>query len=973
MFRTAGVVAIAATLLIAIRAEAQIVLPGTQPGEIVNWPLLTPNECATCHGNYVAGLDYEPFDSWSGSMMANSARDPLFWAAVDIANQDIPGAGEFCIRCHSPRAWLAGRSSVPDGSALLGYPDEPNNDFEGIDCHFCHRMYEGPGGTGLIGNAQYFVDDGTPSQEPPRRGPYQQTFAPHPTAKSDYHGSSEFCGVCHDLRNPLRELLDEAGVSTGREFPEQTTYTEWLQSDFATEGTTCQNCHMVPAEVTPAFACNSFNPPRPFTDPNDDAPVFRHDLVGANTFVPRILKGEFGTALGRGAAYDATIARAIQALQQHSATVEVEVAPEIVAGDSLQFSVRVTNLTGHKLPTGYPEGRRMWLEVTARDALGAPFFVSGGYDDESAILSHDAQLRIYESEHGVHGEGPGFHLVLNDRIFTDTRIPPRGFRPDLDTAPRGRVYEMLPDSTLAHWDDVTYTIPVPVGVQGPVSVSAKLRYQTASREYIEFLRDENVSGPDPKDRNYPNAPSRGEKIHQFWMEYGKSEPVDMVSAGQQVSVITPPPAVSGLTALPRHDAVDLTWNPPSVGVSGVRILRMPWSDYPEFGSASSTMAAPVAPLRYEDAIAAGWVQIYEGLGTSVTDGSFTARAVVEYAAYAYDAAGVHSRLGTGSNARATNYRLGDVGQIGAPTVYDGAIDGVHDLPVFSLAYGSVEGGPGWNPQVDFAPTHNGRRWGVPVPDDRVDFRELLIFSLQYGNPVPSLPVVERRGTALVLQITQEFTGGDGVRLRVQAAEGAASLHALSLSLPASSGWRVDRVMAGDAVEGAHLALPTRFEDHSSADLALLGVAGRIVPGADALVVDLIASPGARPQTLFDAESWIAVDAAGLPLAVQVFDADVPPPAASTALIGLSPNVPNPFNPRTELELVVGRRGLVEVSVYDLAGRRVATLVEAELDAGTHPLVWEGTDHRGRPASSGIYLVRANGHGETVTRRMALVR
>ena len=96
-------------------ASAQTVLPGTQPGDLQNWPLLPPSDCKTCHGGYVAGLDYEPFDTWAGTMMANSARDPLFWAAVDIANQDIPGAGEFCIRCHSPLAWRGGRSSAGGG------------------------------------------------------------------------------------------------------------------------------------------------------------------------------------------------------------------------------------------------------------------------------------------------------------------------------------------------------------------------------------------------------------------------------------------------------------------------------------------------------------------------------------------------------------------------------------------------------------------------------------------------------------------------------------------------------------------------------------------------------------------------------------------------------------------------------------------------------------------------------------------
>jgi hypothetical protein len=47
-----------------------------------------------------------------------SARDPLFRAALAIANQDIEGIGEFCLRCHAPRGWLEGRSRPADGAVL---------------------------------------------------------------------------------------------------------------------------------------------------------------------------------------------------------------------------------------------------------------------------------------------------------------------------------------------------------------------------------------------------------------------------------------------------------------------------------------------------------------------------------------------------------------------------------------------------------------------------------------------------------------------------------------------------------------------------------------------------------------------------------------------------------------------------------------------------------------------------------------
>ena len=70
---------------------------------------------------------------------------------------------------------------------------------------------------------------------------------------------------------------------------------------------------------------------------------------------------------------------ALNLLQNESATVRGDGSPDSVAeGDSLcPVEVRVTNLTGHKLPTGYPEGRRMWLNVQARDGDDVLIWESG--------------------------------------------------------------------------------------------------------------------------------------------------------------------------------------------------------------------------------------------------------------------------------------------------------------------------------------------------------------------------------------------------------------------------------------------------------------------------------------------------------------------------------------------------------------------------------------------------------------------
>jgi hypothetical protein len=226
-------------------------------------------------------------------------------------------------------------------------------------------------------------------------------------------------------------------------------------------------------------------------------------------------------------------------LQNQSASVVLSAPSRISSGIDVNVRVRVVNLTGHKLPTGYPEGRRMWIHLVVTDAFRQTIFESGRYDFGMAQLVEDPWLRRYETVHGRHGAGPGFHLALNDRIFVDTRIPPAGHIPTIETMPVGITYETLPDGTLANWDDAVYIVPIPEGTPSPVSIRASLYYQTGSREYFEFLRDENVSGPDPHDPD-PLAPNRGEKMYAHWEANDRCPPILMKTATRRMEVDGPP-------------------------------------------------------------------------------------------------------------------------------------------------------------------------------------------------------------------------------------------------------------------------------------------------------------------------------------------------------------------------------------------------------------------------------------------------
>ena len=214
-----------------------------------------------------------------------------------------------------------------------------------------------------------------------------------------------------------------------------------------------------------------------------------HSLVGGNTWVPQILQD---TRWRLNGAADAThlgntILQAREMLQK-AATMTVTLQ---ISGSNKIAVVRVTNETGHKLPTGYPEGRRMWLNLKAYDDTNNLVFESGAYNPATGELAGDPALKIYETKPGLSNNlaallnipsGESFHFVLNNTIIKDNRIPPRGFTAQaLNTRglqPVGATY-----APGQYWDDTTYNLPM-----NTKRVVAVLYYQTASKEYIDFLR-----------------------------------------------------------------------------------------------------------------------------------------------------------------------------------------------------------------------------------------------------------------------------------------------------------------------------------------------------------------------------------------------------------------------------------------------------------------------------------------------------
>ncbi len=103
------------------------------------------------------------------------------------------------------------------------------------------------------------------------------------------------------------------------------------------------------------------------------------------------------------------------------------------------------------------------------------------------------------------------------------------------------------------------------------------------------------------------------------------------------------------------------------------------------------------------------------------------------------------------------------------------------------------------------------------------------------------------------------------------------------------------------------------------------------------------------------------------------DDPVEPDSALPELLSLSPVAPNPFNPRAVIRFATTRADQVTVTLHDLRGRRVRSLVNGPLAAGNHTRSWNGADDSGHVLPSGTYLVRVAAGGEVKTTKAQLVR
>ncbi len=653
-----------------VQYDPLVRMPGTQPRPDLT--LEPASNCLGCHAGYAPSV--EAGFSWKGSMMAQSARDPFFWAALTVAAQDSiwalgnPNGTDICLRCHMPKGWLELRSDPTSGAAMSGA------DFDGVQCDFCHRMVDPffqdthagiresndwtgywdetnassspsdaaaemtyqadiqqsnahylfngnkfygpdhrPVQSGYIENTsgQYYI-----SNKQDRRASFADAQGFHPMLYSRYHKSKYYCSTCHDVSNPAlanmafaatmpddgMTVLPTESTTPSEYFHVERTFSEFMLSDYGLPGgspgegpyapdkfetgqpgnaiASCQDCHMPDAVGAGASTAGAIvRPQGSMEHPSSGQPV--HDLTGGNALVPWLLastvpnspnfdstnatllsqgSAKLTMVLDEGLALDpaallAASNRAVWTLKRAASFMGLSYDP--VSGAT---SFQLRNNTGHKLITGYPEGRRMFVNIRLYNGQTLSHEVNP-YDPNAGTLKgldmteapsspplgaaeqHEDAL-VYEGKmaSSLTGQTKSFHFLLGTERAKDNRIPPKGFRiAEADKRMAQPVWLGTPMPgyfTTAEYaggyDQVSLTLPA-----GATRIEARLYYQTTSREYVEFLRDEingnatSLTSPTPSgeakayvaqtDPFFMQLAAWGDTIWQLW-EHNKNVP-----------------------------------------------------------------------------------------------------------------------------------------------------------------------------------------------------------------------------------------------------------------------------------------------------------------------------------------------------------------------------------------------------------------------------------------------------------------
>jgi hypothetical protein len=298
--------------------------------------LESSNACGECHVTIL--------ESWKASAHSRSLTDEVFQRALRETRSKAAGVDRLCLECHAPLAALTGDTKL-----------DLRLTWEGVSCEVCHSLVSVEfSGTG----PRQVLDTG-----PAKRGPVKDApSTAHEVAYSELHVDSLACAWCH-------EYVNSEGT------PVLTTYSEWKSSSAASEGVTCQQCHMGATRT-------EVDDPRVQRDPG--AEINLHEVPGGHSL------DQLHRSLG----------------------LSIDSSRD---GDRLVLQIGVRNKgAGHAVPTGMP-GRRVVMDVAVGTSDGASFEEQRVYG--KFFVAADGAPIVRDMDYFA----PGVELDRDSRIRADER------------------------------------------------------------------------------------------------------------------------------------------------------------------------------------------------------------------------------------------------------------------------------------------------------------------------------------------------------------------------------------------------------------------------------------------------------------------------------------------------------------------------------------------------------------------------
>jgi len=285
---------------------------------------------------------------------------------------------------------------------------------------------------------------------------------------------------------------------------------------------------------------------------------------------------------------------------------------------------------------------------------------------------------------------------------------------------------------------------------------------------------------------------------------------------------------------------------------------------------------------------------------------------------------------------------------------------VADITVLGSTYLLCSVDPGFKDEVDIGPTHDNSRIGIPTPDTCIDFEDLMIMAMNFSQVAPLKSPAS--GTQIPVLVWSRV---DAETWALQLLEPCANLKGLHLTAQLPPNVTVT-VTAGDLLnqQEALVFLRNAGPHMFDTSLAIMGTGVGIAGSGELLRARLSAAADVGHLT---------IDARGLENEVFVIEPEVASTEDIPTVFQLAQNYPNPFNPLTKIVFSLPEAQSVQLTIFMLDGKRVATLVSGNYPAGTHEVVWDGRDADGRFVASGTYFYRIEAGPYRRTMKMILMK